>query len=101
MSKAHWVAFALVGRVGGKTITRLLQHFGSLEAALDASPAALMNIPYIGRSTAHAIAQIDMPQVEALCARFDRSGIRVITWEDTAHYPPNLLLCDDAPPVLF
>lgn len=101
MSKAHWVAFALVGGVGGKTITRLLTHFGSLEAALEASPEVLMQIPHIGQTTANAIAQINIPQVEALCARFEQAGIRVITWEDSALYPPNLLLCDDAPPVLF
>jgi DNA processing protein len=31
----------------------------------------------------------------------DQAGIRVITWEDATLYPQNLLLCDDAPPVLF
>ena len=31
-----WVALAMTGNVGGKTITRLLDRFGSLEAALDA-----------------------------------------------------------------
>lgn len=101
MSKTYWVAFALIGGVGGKTITRLLQHFGSLEAALDASYNDLIRVPNIGTATANAIKQIDLSQIESLCQQWKQSGIHTITWQDGALYPPNLLLCDDAPPVLF
>lgn len=101
MSKIHWVALAMTGRIGGKTITRLLAHFGSLEAVIDASTEELLSIPQIGLATASSIRQIDMEQVESECAQFAREGINIITWEDVESYPANLLRCEDAPPVLF
>jgi DNA processing protein len=98
--KAHWVALATTARIGGKTITRLLAQFGSLEAALAASTDELTQVPRIGPQTAEAIHAIDMRQVEADLVRMARVGIQVVTWEEPI-YPSNLLACDDAPPVLF
>jgi DNA processing protein len=100
MSKVHWVALVTAARAGGKMLTRLLAHFGSLEAVFQATPNQLMQVPRVGPRTAAAIAAVDLPAVEADLARFAEMGIRVITWEDPA-YPANLLCCDDAPPVLF
>jgi DNA processing protein len=99
-NKAHWVALATTARIGGKTITRLLEQFGSLEAVLAASPDELIQVPRIGPHTANAITSINMRQVEADLVRMARVGIQVVTWEEPA-YPSNLLACDDAPPVLF
>jgi DNA processing protein len=102
MSKVHWVALAMTGRVGGKTITRLLRHFGSLGAVLDASMEELLAVPHIGRATAAAIRKIDMQRIEAECSQLAHEGINILTWEDTKLYPNNLLLnCDESPPVLF
>jgi DNA processing protein len=98
--KAHWVALATTARIGGKTITRLLARFGSLEAVLAASTDELIQVPRIGPHTAGAITAIDMRQVEADLVRMARVGIQTVTWEEPA-YPANLLACDDAPPVLF
>jgi DNA processing protein len=100
MSKVHWVALAMTGRVGGKTIVRLLQHFASLEAVLAASADELKRVPHVGEATARAISMIDLPGIEALCMELARQGIEVITVEDI-RFPINLLKCDDAPPVLF
>lgn len=101
MSKAHWVALTTSARVGGRTITRLLERFGSLEAALEAAPDDLRAISGIGPRTAAAIAAIDLGAVEAELVRFKERGIQVITWEDREHYPANLLRAGDSPPVLF
>ncbi|HEC24075.1 MAG TPA: DNA-protecting protein DprA [Chloroflexi bacterium] len=100
MSTAHWVALATTARVGGKTITCLLAHFGSLEAILSATPEELIRVPRVGPRTAAAIASIDLGATEAEIARLAEQDVRILTWEDAA-YPPNLLRCDDAPPVLF
>jgi DNA processing protein len=100
MSKVHWVALAMTGRIGGKTMTRLLSHFGSLEAAIEATPEELKRVPYVGEATARAISLIDLPRVKALCAELTRQGIEAITVEDM-RYPANLLKCEGAPPVLF
>ncbi len=101
MSVLHWAALARTGLVGGRTMTRLLERFGSAEAAIATSPMELEQVPGIGPATAAAIASLDMRVVEADCARFRDQGITIVTWQDREHYPGNLLLCDDAPPVLF
>ncbi len=96
-----WLALAMTGSIGGKTITRLLDRFGSLEAALNASQEELIAIRGIGERTAAAITQIDMAAVNAALAIYKDQAIQIITWDDTARYPSNLIRCDDAPPVLF
>lgn len=100
MSRLHWVALATFAGLGGKSITRLLEHFGSLEAVFAAPVRELAGIRRIGRRTAEAIARVDLAAVEAEIAAFTRQEIAVLTWEDAA-YPANLLRAPDAPPVLF
>jgi DNA processing protein len=101
MSRVHWVALTSGTRIGGKTITRLLTYFGSLEAVLEARPDQLCKVSGVGPKTAAAVARIDLSRVEAELAEFEAAGIQVVTWEDRESYPTNLLLTDDAPPVLF
>ena len=96
-----WVALAMTGTIGGKTITRLLDRFGSLEAALDASSEELMAIKGIGERTASVISQIDLNAIEAALAIYQEQNIQAVTWNDTIRYPVNLIRCEDAPPVLF
>lgn len=100
MGRLHWVALAATGRIGGRTITRLLAHFGSLEAAFDADRAALMQVPGIGPRLAGIIHEIDLPAVAQRSAAWQQAGLTILTWED-AGYPANLLTVPDAPPVLF
>jgi DNA processing protein len=101
MSKAHWVALAMTGRIGGKTMTRLLKSFNTADAIVEAAREELMRVPHIGEATATAIKQIDMSRVEAMCADLTQQNIVIITWNDGQQYPGNLLKSDDAPPVLF
>jgi DNA processing protein len=100
VSKTHWVALTTAARVGGKTITRLLEHFGTLEAVFEATPNELIQVPHVGKQTANAITRIDLGAVEADLEGMTQRGIQVLTWEDAA-FPANLLRCEDAPPVLF
>ncbi len=100
MNEAYWVALATAGRIGGKTITHLLAYFGSLDNVFHASREELQEVPLIGPATAAAIAEIDLGAAEAACQHFAQRGIDIVTWEHP-DYPPNLLLCDDAPPALF
>ena len=99
MSKAHWVALASVPGVGGKTVTRLLAHFGSVWAIFAASEAELAAVPRLGAEQARAIASLSLEQIEKRMARYEAADIRLITWEE-ADYPANLLLINDAPPLL-
>jgi DNA processing protein len=98
--RAAWVALALVGGVGGRTVTRLLRRFGSLEAALAAPQDALLAVPGVGPHTARAIAAADLPAAADALAALAADGVRALTWGDAA-YPANLLYTLDAPPVLF
>lgn len=100
MSRAHWVALATAGGIGGRTVTALLEHFGSLEAACAAPESALRAVPGIGPSIAAAIRSIDLPAVETELTNFDEQSITVLTWQDDG-YPALLMRTGDAPPVLF
>ncbi len=100
MSKLHWAALTTAARLGGRTVTRLLRHFGSLEAVFSASEEELRHIAGIGPAAAQAIRSIDLAAFEAQIAAAMREGIQLVTWED-ARYPPLLLRSPDAPPVLY
>jgi DNA processing protein len=98
VSKVHWAALAAWAGIGGRTMTALLQHFGSLEPVFSASE--LVRVRHIGPQTAAAITSLDLPAIEAALAGFASAGVSILTWED-AEYPANLLRSQDAPPVLF
>lgn len=100
MSKLYWVALTTSARIGGKLATRLLKHFGSLEAVFAADAAELMRVRGIGENTADALKRTDLSAVQCTLDRLTESGIDVVTWEEPV-YPQNLLCIPDAPPVLF
>jgi DNA processing protein len=100
MTKAHWVALASVPGVGGKTVTRLLAHFGSVSAIFAASTEELAAVPRLATEQAQTIASLSLEPFEARIADYEAAGIRLITWEESA-YPANLLLINDAPPLLL
>jgi DNA processing protein len=100
VSLAHWVALASVAGLGGKSITRLLAAFGTLEAVFETPTDQLTSVKGIGPRTAEAITTLNLIAVEADLKEFAARDIRVITWQD-AEFPPTLLRSDDAPPVLF
>ena len=95
-----WVALCLIPRIGGKTLSGLLDAFGSPRAVFDASPEALLDVPLIGRKTIDAIREIDLAQVEQQIAAWEEDGITLLTWQDR-HYPTPFLDLNDRPPLLF
>ncbi len=100
MSKLHWVALISSARIGGTLATRLLRHFGSLEAVFAADAADLMQVQGIGQNTANAIKRADLTSVQDMLERLGEAGIEAVTWEEPV-YPQNLLCIPDAPPALF
>ncbi len=99
-AKAYWVGFHLVKGLGPTRFRRLLETFGSLEAAWNAGPKAWREAG-LSSSLIHQLRQIqasvDLP---GLLARWQAQGIQVLTWED-AHYPQRLRHIPQAPPVLY
>jgi DNA processing protein len=88
--------------VGSVKIRLLIEQFGSADAALAASEAALVRVPGIGEQIAHDVAHwrehLADParELEAAAA----AGVQVISYYDHA-YPANLKEIYDPPMVLY
>ncbi len=95
-----WVALCLVPRIGGRTLSTLLEAYGSPRAILEASYESLENVPRIGPKTIEAIGQIDIEEVERQIESWQTEGITLLTWQDDL-YPAPLLTLPDRPPLLF
>lgn len=98
--RVGWIALAVEGRVGGVTLTRLLERFGSVEGVFAATDSDLTAVRGVGPVTAEAILGIDRVAFAGELARWEAEGIAALTWLDT-DFPTALLHCADAPPVLF
>ena len=90
-------ALSSIEGMGRKTLERLLQHFGNLNALLEARPEALMNASFrISPAMAQAIAETCLEDAEDELERRVKHGIRTCTLAD-ADYPSNLKLAAHAP----
>lgn len=100
MSRLEWIALSCVRGIGARTMTRLLDQFGTPEAILTASATELQSIPGIGEALSSQILAINLELVEKQLAHWHDEGIRAITWHDKA-YPVHLRPLEDAPPTIF
>ena len=96
---ARWVALGLVPRLGGRTLTRLLAHFGTTEAILAADADALQTVRGVGPKLAEDILALDVVRVQAALSQWQRAGVTVLARPDPDY--PALLRGDNAPPVVF
>jgi DNA processing protein len=98
------VALSLAPRLGAVRIARLLEHFGSIDAAWLAPQQALLGIRGFGPATAAALitAREDEAAVrtDAMLRRAAARGTRVVTWLDDA-YPARLRGIPASPPVVY
>jgi DNA processing protein len=95
-----WTALALQPRIGMKTLRALVAHFGSAEAALNASESDLKAVEGVGALTAQRIATVDLDALRTQYHGWTRQGITLLT-PDHPDYPTPLMSLDDAPPLLF
>lgn len=89
--------------VGPVIARRLLEHFGSVRAALDASLGELETIDRVGPALARKISaglRASGPEAEKQLLAAERLGLSVIGIGEAA-YPPLLATLPDAPLVLF
>jgi len=98
--RACWVAFNRTPGIAGKGVQRLLDRFGSLEAAWAAPAAALSQAGLDRRAVAALDAVRKQIKPERELERVRRLGARVLTWQD-AEYPARLAAIPDPPPVLY
>lgn len=100
VTEAHryWIAFHHVPYIGPVRTHRLLDHFGSLEAAWGADPRRLRAV--LDERSCDALvrtrAALDLDRV---LERLDRAGVSVITIDDAAY--PRLLREVHAPPTVL
>ena len=96
-----WLTLKSAPGLGNLRCRRLLDHFGSPEAILDATPARLARVEGVTSRLANVIARHRTPdQVHAELERVADSPYRIITLHDP-HYPALLLEIPDPPPILY
>ena len=99
--RAFWLAWSQVTGVGAILLRRLYEHFGTLEQAWAASPAALQAVDGFGFQSAEAVAiarsAIDP---DSLLQQHESENPCFWTPADAA-YPRLLLETPDLPPVLY
>jgi DNA processing protein len=96
-----WLKLIRADEVGPVTFGKLLQRFGSVDAALGASVSGLMKVEGIGSTTAERIAA-SRDKFDT-CAELElagKLGVWVVHLEDP-RYPPGLRQIYDPPPVLY
>jgi len=95
-----WVALSLIPSLGSRRIAALLDHFGSIEAVLEAGDAELRTVPGIGPKLAAAIRAVDSARTASEIADWQADGIALLL-RGSDGYPGALNMLADAPPVLF
>ena len=93
----YWLWLATRYGVGPVAMGRVLEHFGSPQAAYEATPQELDMLP---AKLAQALSDRSMDQPERILAACDRLGFRIMTWDD-ADYPQRLRALSDPPCVLY
>jgi DNA processing protein len=97
----HHVALALVPGLGPKLTAALLDRFGSAEAARQASPAQLLEIPHIGEKLAASLATaLRTVDVEAELHLMAQHGVHAIPLGFEG-YPAPLATVPAPPPLLY
>ena len=95
-----WVALSLVEHLGAVKMRLLLDHFGDLDAVLNADARALRQVPGIGPKISESIVNMDARQIAEALPRWQAAGVRILTSSDPL-YPRRLSDLEDAPPTLF
>ena len=103
MSKLHWMALRTVSGVGGATARALVERFGDIEAAFEASDEELLAVPRVTSRVVAGLRAVSLEALEAEIMSLSEEDIQVVTWDDE-EYPANLRLIKSGapgPPVLF
>ncbi len=96
----YWLGFNAVPGIGPMRLRRLLDHFGDVRAAWEASEAALRGVGLDRRTLAsllHARRALDL---DALLRHLEATPFHALTWDDE-RYPRLLRQLESSPPLLF
>ncbi len=98
--RRYWVGFNRVTGIGAVRLRALLDAFGDLETAWQASPSELRAVGLDQRSLQGILQARESLDLDQELLRIEAKGYRVVTWEDH-DYPPRLLEIEAPPPVLY
>jgi DNA processing protein len=96
----YWVGFNLIKGIGAVRLQGLLDHFGDLSLAWQASTTQLEQSglsPKIVQTIVQVRRQVDLQRV---MDDIQKQGIQVVTWQDEK-YPARLKEITQPPPVLY
>ncbi len=100
VDRRYWIGFNLVKGIGPVKFRRLLDHFGDLEAAWNASLPALVEAGIDRRSIENLHQVRAGSDLDDELRLIDRLGVQVLTWDDP-DYPANLRSIAQPPPILY
>ncbi|HZW04241.1 MAG TPA: DNA-processing protein DprA, partial [Anaerolineaceae bacterium] len=99
-AKAYWVGFNLIKGIGAVRLQALLDRFGDLSAAWQASGDEL-RAAGLSERIVQAFFQVRRQvDLEKVWERIRLANVQVLTWED-GDYPRLLKEIDQPPPVLY
>jgi DNA processing protein len=96
----YWLGFNLVQGIGPVKVRALIDQFGSVEAAWQASAADLQHSGLDKRSLQNLLEARTSLDLDLEAARLEQSGVQALTWDDSG-YPARLREIADPPPVLY
>ncbi len=98
--KAYWVGFNLVKGIGAVRLQALIQYFGNLDIAWQASESELLSAGLSQRII--EVFLTTRSKIDPIQTYEDilKKEIKVLTWED-ADYPDKLMNIDQPPPVIY
>ena len=96
----YWLGFNLVRGIGPVRMQMLLDVFGDVQSAWEASEQALREVKLDRRSRNNFLQTRHQIDLDEVVRRVERTDVHVLTWDD-ANYPALLRTIPDAPPVMF
>jgi len=96
---AYWIGFSKTSGIGPIRLRKLLDHFGDIRSAWEASRNELMASGLNKRSVSMLIKQRDTLDLESELKQIESKSVKLITWDDPNY--PSLLLNIHNPPFLL
>lgn len=99
-TRKYWVGFNLTRGIGPTRLKLLLDHFGGIERAWQASPQELHASGLSQKVVENFLQVRAQVSLDRVWENIETRGIEVYTWEDEG-YPKRLKEIDQPPPVLY
>lgn len=97
---SYWIALQQVPGLGSQRLLKLVEHFGSAEAAWEAEEEELLILPWMGKVAQELIAWRKKVEPRRLEEELLRSKVGVLVFTDPS-YPQELKSIYNPPPVLY